>query len=132
MERNGDNSAPFSNLAASQGIFHVRKATSIKLENSTKKSKLPTTSEYVISLFFHSSEGWYTRASTYAKMCIFMNMCFIKEWGRWKLSFAFSESFSLFQVLGNFFYHQSYLEKIVRHHFQFIVIRHRLSSNGKN
>lgn len=97
-----------------------------------KKSKLPTTSEYIISLFFHSSEGWYTRASTYAKMCIFMNMCFIKEWGRWKLSFAFSESFSLFQVLGNFFYHQSYLEKIVRHHFQFIVIRHRLSSNGKN
>ena len=39
MERDWDNSVPFPYLAASQQIFQDRKATSTKLENSSKNKQ---------------------------------------------------------------------------------------------
>lgn len=111
-------------------MFHLREATSIKLENSTKNPKLLTTSEHIISLFFHLSVGRYTWASTYAKMYIFMSMCFIKEDESCHLHpvnlfcyFRCSETYSVLSITE---------KKLVLHTFWFLVIGHHLSSNGKN
>lgn len=130
MERDWDNSVPFPHWQPLNRSSRTGKQLQLNWRTHKKKSKLLTSSKYILLFFFHSSEGWNIQASTYTKMYIFMNTCFIKDWEDESCHLCSVNLFHYFRCSVSFSI--IYWEKIALHHFQFTVISHRLSSNRKN